>query len=220
MAGRIAVVGVPADGAPLAGPAAAALAAAEVVVGGRRHLSALAPTGARTLPVESDVASVLDAVAAEPGPVCVLASGDPGFFGILRSLSARFGSGRLDVHPAVSSVAVAFARLGLSWDDAVVVSAHGRPLDDAAAALRGVDKAAVLVSPDSPPEALGKALLASGPEVGAAYEVAVCSRLGTSAESVVRTDLPGLAAGTWDPLSVVLLHRPEAAGLHAPTLAW
>ena len=33
---------------------------------------------------------------------------------------------RLEVHPAPSSVALAFARLGLPWDDALVVSAHGR----------------------------------------------------------------------------------------------
>ena len=58
--------------------------------------------------------------------VCVLASGDPGFFGIVRALGERLGDGRVAVHPAPSAVALAFGRLGLSWDDAAVVSAHGR----------------------------------------------------------------------------------------------
>src|SRR5690606_29485493 len=75
------------------------------------------------------LAPALDAVAkyvAEDRPVVVLASGDPGFFGIVRALAERFGPERLDVRPGVPSVAAAFARIGLPWDDAVVVSAHGR----------------------------------------------------------------------------------------------
>jgi hypothetical protein len=38
--------------------------------------------------------------------------------------------------------------------------------------------------------------------------VAVCARLAEPDESVTRTDLAGLAAGTFDPLSVVVLRAP------------
>jgi precorrin-6Y C5,15-methyltransferase (decarboxylating) len=111
-------------------------------------------------------------------------------------------------------VALAFARLGVPWDDAAVVSAHGRDLADAAALVARHHKVAVLVSPDNPPEAVAKALLEAG--CGPRH-VAVCSHLAASDESVVRTDLDGLAAGTWDPLSVVLVWTgrlvPERAGL-------
>src|SRR5205085_3568608 len=131
-----------------------------------------------------------------------LASGDPGFFGVVRLLAERFGPDALDVRPAPSSVSLAFARIGLPWDDAVVVSAHGRPLADAARLAVHAPKAAVLVAPDAPPEALGKELLALGcPR----RDVAVCTRLGLARERVTHTDLDGLAAGTWDPLSVVVL---------------
>jgi precorrin-6Y C5,15-methyltransferase (decarboxylating) len=111
-------------------------------------------------------------------------------------------------------VALAFARLGVPWDDASVVSAHGRDLDDAVELVSHARKVAVLVSPENPPEALAKALLASG---CGPREVAVCSNLAERDETVVRTDLAGLAAQTWDPLSVVVLWRgelvPERAGL-------
>ena len=40
--------------------------------------------------------------------------------------SRAFGDAPLEIHPAPSSVALAFARLGLPWDDALVVSAHAR----------------------------------------------------------------------------------------------
>lgn len=208
MAERIVVVGL-----PMAGP----LPAVSLVVGGVRHLDAVeTPPGTPTLAIGRDVATVLAAIAAEPGVVAVLASGDPGFFGIVRALAAMFGPAALEVWPAPSSVSLAFARLGLPWDDAVVVSAHGRPLGAAAAAVARATKAAVLVSPDNPPEALGKELLALG---AAPAAVAVCSRLGQSDESVQRTDLEGLSAGTWDPVSVVVLLRGDPIAASAQ-LSW
>ena len=220
---RVTVIGVGCDGAPLSPAAAAALAGARLVVGARRHLGTLAPAGTPVVPLGSgdgvDLAQALDLMAGESGPVCVLASGDPGFFGVLRAVTARFGDARVEVHAALSSVAAAFARVGMPWDDAVVVSAHGRPLEDAVAVAAGTGKAAVLVSPDHPPEALGKALLAAGSRP---RHVHVCSRLGTASESVVTTDLAGLAGAAWDPLSVVVLVADEAgeAGAKAPVLAW
>jgi precorrin-6Y C5,15-methyltransferase (decarboxylating) len=158
----------------------------------------------------------MDLIDAESGPVCVLASGDPGFFGIVRPLAERFGSERLEVHPAPSSVALAFARLGMAWDDAVVVSAHGRSLSAAARAASSHPKVAVLVSPDSPPEALGRSLL----ELGAPHRrVAVCAQIGTASERVDVVDLVALADGRWDPLSVVIL-LGEPAVSRSPVLAW
>jgi precorrin-6Y C5,15-methyltransferase (decarboxylating) len=104
----------------------ALLAEADVVAGGRTVLAALAPSNARQVVLGARLSATLGVLADEPGHVCVLASGDPGFFGIVRALGAVVGRGRLEVHPAPSSVALAFARLGVPWDDALVVSAHAR----------------------------------------------------------------------------------------------
>ena len=174
----IAVVGVT---EPLGKDAQRAVDQADLVVGSRRQLDAVGREG---LELFGPVPEVLDAVAAEPGAVCVLASGDPGFFGIVRPLAERFGAEALAVHSAPSSVALAFARLGLPWDDAVVVSAHGRRLEDAVSVIRRAPKAAVLVSPDNRPEHLGRALL---DESATHTSVAVCSRLGLPDELVQRT---------------------------------
>ena len=98
----------------------------------------------------------LDALAAHDGDAVVLASGDPGFFGIVRALRER----GLDcvVLPATSSVALAFARAGLPWDDAVVVSAHGRELRAAVNVCRAYPKVAVLTGPGQGPAEIGAAL--------------------------------------------------------------
>jgi precorrin-6B C5,15-methyltransferase / cobalt-precorrin-6B C5,C15-methyltransferase len=208
------------------GPAAAdALARAEVMVGSDRQFREVGeahglPAGAERVRLAGPLDAVLATVAArsaEGRRVCVLASGDPGFFGIVRALGERLGPDRLAVHPAPSSVAMAFARLGLSWDDAVVVSAHGRPLEAAVAAARRAGKAAILTSPDNPPEAVGKALRAAG--WGREAEVAVVSRIGDAAERVLRLDLDGLAGGSFDPMSVVIVQATHAEA-QGPGLAW
>ena len=205
----IIVLGVSGDA-----PDVAATADADLVVGGRRHLEGLP---GRHLIIGGDMRAVLEGIDAERGVVCVLASGDPGFFGIVRALAERFGPEALDVRPAASSVSLAFARLGLPWDDAAVVSAHGRPLRAAARLAAASPKAAVLTSPDSPPEALGKELAVLGARHSQAV---VCSRLGTTQESVNEVDVAGLAAGTWDPVSVVVLLDNEAHVAPRPALAW
>jgi precorrin-6Y C5,15-methyltransferase (decarboxylating) len=122
------------------------------------------------------------------------------------------------VHPAPSSVSLAFARIGRSWDDAVVVSAHGRPLEAAVAASLRHAKVAVLTAPNLPPQALGRLLIEAG---SPPREVTVASRLGESGECITRTDLDGLASGTFDPMSVVLLLDPGlSTQTTMPSLTW
>ena len=153
--------------------------------------------------------------------VSVLASGDPGFFGIVRVLSERVGSGLLRVHPAPSSVSLAFARLGLSWDDATVVSAHGRPLADAVRAVRSSRQpsVAVLASPDSPPQVVAEALLAAGEPAGPETTAAVASRLGEEGEVVTVSGLAAVARGSFDPMSVLVL-AGRTSRREIPSVAW
>jgi precorrin-6Y C5,15-methyltransferase (decarboxylating) len=214
----VTVIGVADDRLDLLSPEArASLGEAEVVVGGRRHLAlfarwlATSAPGHRpdTLEIGADTDALMGRIRAQVssggGPLCVLASGDPGFFGIVRTLLRHLDRHQLRVLPAPSSVATAFARLGLPWDDAIVVSAHGRPLDHAVRAARTGAKVAVLTAPESPPERVGQALLAAGCAVDL---VAVCSRLGAADEEVRELSLQQLADGRFDPLSVVVLLGP------------
>jgi precorrin-6Y C5,15-methyltransferase (decarboxylating) len=212
---RIAVVGI-SGGEPVGKEARAAIDAATVVAGAPRHLHTLAPLGARALPIDGPLTAVVDEIEREHESVCVLASGDPGFFGIVRVLAERVGPDRLDVHPAPSSVSLAFARLGIPWDDAAVISAHGRPLTDAARRAIRHPKAAVLTAPDAPPEALGRELLA----LGAPHRrAAVCACLGEPEERVDVVTLDELATGAFDPVSVVVLLEGDGVP-PAPTLEW
>ena len=195
----ITVVGL--DGSPLPARAVERLASASLVMGGRRHLRELPlPDGVPTVALRDDPEEALRAVLAADGDVVVLASGDPGFFGVVRLLRERVPAPDLDVLPAVSSVALAFARLGLPWDDAVVVSAHGRSLRPAVAACRAHPKVAVLTSAGAGPAELAAAL------GGLDRRVAVLERLGLDGERVTVLAPADVAARTdWDPLNVVVV---------------
>ena len=215
----IAVVGL-IGGTAFGDAARAAIDTAGVVVGSARQLDlANPPSPCERVPLAGQLDDVFDRIAehrARGARVCVLASGDPGFFGIVRALGERFGRRALTVFPAPSSIALAFARVGLTWDDAVVVSAHGRALEAAISAAREASKVAVLTSPDNPPEAVGAALIAAG---CGPRDIAVVTRIGEEGEALTRCDLETLAGGAFDPMSVVLVVAPDRTSEGA-TVAW
>jgi precorrin-6B C5,15-methyltransferase / cobalt-precorrin-6B C5,C15-methyltransferase len=192
----ITIIGI--DGGPLSPVARDRLAAATLVAGAPRHLSLV--EGVETIGL-GDVAAAVRRLALHDGPAAVLASGDPGFFGIARAL-CRAGL-RPEVLPAVSSVALAFARLGLPWDDAVVVSAHGgaggRALRRAANACRAYPTVAVLTGPGAGPAELAAAL--------PGRRLVVASRLGHPDERVGDYD-----GRDWPDPTVVLALADEPAG--------
>ena len=207
----ITVVGM--DGSALSPQAEAALAAATLVAGARRHLAAVpvltTPSRARTI-VLGELAPALDALAAHDGDAVVLASGDPGFFGIVRVLRERGLA--VTVLPAVSSVAMAFARAGLPWDDAVVVSAHGRDPRPAVNVCRAHPKVAVLTGPGCGPAEIGAAL------AGWDRQLIVAEHLGTGDERLTECSPAGAAERTWEDPNVVL--ALGAALSRAPEPSW
>jgi precorrin-6B C5,15-methyltransferase / cobalt-precorrin-6B C5,C15-methyltransferase len=188
------------DGRPPGPDATDALAEARTVIGAPRHLSA-APIPETAERIElRHLDEALDTIAAREGPTAVLASGDPGFFGIVRALRARGITPY--VIPAVSSVADAFARIGLDWDDALVVSAHGRDPRKALAAALAHPKAAILTAPGTA-AGLARDLHAAGKRV---YAVEL---IGTPEEKV--SVLPA-ETGLADPNILIALDPDDAPG--------
>src|SRR3984957_17092770 len=256
----ITVIGV--DGSPLSRSAAAAVAGATLLVGGRRHLAAAgwspeeydrgtvpagtgaspggppsapgtgaspggppapgtgaSPGGPPSAPgtgprprvvVMGPLRPALDALAAHDGDAVVLASGDPGFFGIVRALRDR----GLDcvVLPATSSVAQAFARAGLPWDDAIVVSAHGRELRAAVNVCRAHPKVAVLTGPGQGPAEIGAAL------AGWPRRLLVAEDLGAPGERLTECSPADAAQREWSDPNVVLslVVPPQVPSIPAP----
>ncbi|MEU6310480.1 precorrin-6y C5,15-methyltransferase (decarboxylating) subunit CbiE [Streptomyces sp. NPDC047014] len=197
MADRVTVIGW--DGSPLTGAARSALSAATLVAGAAHHLALpeVPPTAERIRLGSLGLAA--RRIAGHRGTAVVFADGDPGFFGVVRTLRAPEHGLEVEVVPAVSSVAAAFARAGMPWDDARVVVAHPRTLRRAVNVCRAHPKVAVLTSPGAGPAEL--ALLLDGVH----RTFVVCEELGTEREQVSVLTSDKAADHSWRDPNVVIV---------------
>lgn len=185
---KIKVIGVGPGGARYLTPAAEeAIRGSGVLIGGRRHLDSFAGRGQERLDLTTNFQEMLELIRSrrESG-VAVLASGDPGLYGILKFLLKHFSPGEIEVIPGVSSVQLAFARLSMPWDDAVVLSAHGRPAEKVADLARQAEKAAVLTGTGGTTEEVFRLIGREGEK----KRFYLCFDLSLPGEAVVQID-PG-----------------------------
>jgi precorrin-6Y C5,15-methyltransferase (decarboxylating) len=207
------VVGLGDDGpAGLAPGPRALVAAATLLCGGERHLAFFPDHAAERFVIRAnldDLLRRLRAATAAERPV-VLASGDPCYYGIAPYLARHLGAERVVVHPHVSSVQLAFARLGVGWHDATVLSAHGRPLAPLLPRALAAAKLAFFTDEHNTPGAIAAALLAAGYPDGPAH---VFEHLGSRAERHTCCPLSALPERTFAPLNVLVVLReaPPAA---------
>jgi len=193
----------------------AALSRADLVAGDAEHLRStrhmLTPR-ATEMTIGDDVGTLLARLGTAGHPV-VLAPGDPGHFGVVRALAARFGPERLDVRPGVPAVAAAFAAAGLPWDDARVVTAQGRDPSAVLAICRRFPKVAVLTGPR-----LGPAGIAHG-LAGVTREIFVAEDLHGPRPRVTRATPDAGARDERSRPGVVLVIDPAHAVGAAPGMA-
>ncbi|MEV6839094.1 precorrin-6y C5,15-methyltransferase (decarboxylating) subunit CbiE [Streptomyces sp. NPDC051133] len=203
MADRVTVIGW--DGSPLTDAARSALGAATLVAGAAHHLALpeVPPTAERVR--LGSVALAARRIAAHRGTAVVFADGDPGFFGVVRTLRAPEFGLEVEVVPAVSAVAAAFARAGMPWDDAQVVVAHPRTLRRAVNVCRAHTKVAVLTAPGAGPAELGLLL------DGVHRTFVICEELGTEREQVTVVTSDKAADHTWRDPNVVIVIGGRAA---------
>ncbi len=104
------------------------IAAAQILIGGKRHLESFPDVAAQQVAITHDLARITDLITREMASrrIVVLASGDPLYFGIGAYFIRTLGRDRVRVWPNINTVAAASARIGKSWQDTTVVSLHGR----------------------------------------------------------------------------------------------
>ena len=164
-----------------------------------------------TFVIDKDLAALADRLARRRSDerCVVLASGDPLFFGIGRFLIERLGRDEVEVEPSVSSLQLAFARLGIPWEDATIASVHGRPLDRTLIPLLRASKVGLLTRDgDSPSEV---SAFYADRDAAYAYRASVCENLGAGDERITVAPLAELAGRRFADLNVLVLERTEPA---------
>lgn len=136
--------------------------------------------------------------------IVVLASGDPDLYGIAGYLREKIGRGSVETIANVSAIQIAFSRIKETWEDAVMLSVHSRPINRIVNRVRSSSKIAILTDNNNTPAKIAKTLLEAGMENCRAY---VCQDLGTKQESILRTDLKRLQNLDCSPLNILILLR-------------
>lgn len=132
------------------------------IIGGQRQLDLLpvCVRGERQLwPSPFSLAPLL---ARRGEPVCVLASGDPMFYGVGASLARQVPAEEMLILPAPSSVSLAAARLGWALQDVMTLSVVARPLAALNAHLASGVRLLVLSNDGQSPAAIAALLAESG----------------------------------------------------------
>lgn len=138
--------------------------------------------------------------------IALLVSGDPGIYSLLEKLSKKLGRDDYEVIPGISTIQLAFARIGMSWRDAKIISLHGRKVKNLAGQLKNHSKVFLLTDRYFPPDRIAKHLLKEGIEN---RRVVILENLSYPDERIIKTDLKRLnRMGGWG-LCAMIIEKDE-----------
>jgi precorrin-6Y C5,15-methyltransferase (decarboxylating) len=177
----------------------------EVLVGGERHLAFFPEFGGEKVVIKGGLSSIVERLQTETKRTVVLASGDPLFFGIGGYVANKC---HVELYPNLSSIQLAFAKMGESWQDAAFLSVHGRQMKGLAQRIDGKEKVALLTDEINSPGAIAKYLLYYGMKE---YRAFVAENLGGEEERTGWYSLEEMQDGLFSSLNVVILKRGSAA---------
>jgi precorrin-6Y C5,15-methyltransferase (decarboxylating) len=181
---------------------------AQVLVGGRRLLDYFPEHLGMKIPLGQDPEGTLKQLPplAETRRVVVLASGDPNFYGVGPLVVRVLGADRVVIHPNLTAVQTACARLRMPWQDATVVSLHGRAWEPLGAALGKPGPLIIYTDPEHTPKEIARFLRARG-----LTRVSLCvlEDLGQGTEQVTWLSLAEAEEKDFSPLNLVVV-APEA----------
>ncbi len=205
---ELAVIGIAGDSLDgLSVRARGLIDGAEIIFGSARLLALLPHHAAQKEVVDKRLGAVAARIreGLTEKRMVLLASGDPGCYGIAAYLNREIGPRHIEVIPAVSSVQLAFARINRSWHDARLLSVHGREMVHLVPEIERHQKVALLTDAENNPARIARALLAQGATDWQAY---LCENPGLPGEKVTQFDLQRLAVKKrFAPLNVLLLLR-------------
>lgn len=193
----------------------AAIERADCLIGARRMLDAVARPQQLIIDAIAPEA-IASHIAQHPecGVFCVVMSGDTGFYSGTKKLLPLLKACRVQVLPGLSSMSYLCARLGVSYEDAVPVSLHGRDFD-IAREVRRRRKVFTLVGGDGGMQALCERLTQAG--LGH-VRIAVGERLSYPDEAITRGTAQELRSHTFDKLSAALIENDTPNEIVTPGL--
>lgn len=147
-------------------------------------------------------------LAIEGNTVSILSTGDPGFSGVLNTVlriarEKNFPEEKIEVIPGISSLQLAAARNHIQWDNANVMTFHGR--ENIEEILKVINNGKTTIAlPSKKVRDMAQFLLDNG--VDEHREVVVCERLSYDDEKIVRSTLKDIANSEFTYMCIMVIY--------------
>ncbi len=180
----------------------------DCLIGGRRALRLFQPLHKEERLLEGSFEQVIPFLLEEreKKKIAVLVSGDPGLYSFLGTISQVLRKEDYVVIPGISTVQIAFAKIGERWEDATLLSLHGRKMDDLVAKVENSKKTFLFTDPGFPSEKIAAYLLEKGVENRRAI---VMENLTYPDERIVDADLNHIARMDGFGLCVMIIKKEQ-----------
>lgn len=133
----------------------------DVLIGGKRNLELFNDLDKEKMVISSNLADICAYIVENISKkrIAVLVTGDPGVFSMLEYLKGKLSNIEIDVTPGISSLQYLCSRLKLNWNDACIISLHGREAADWIEVVKKNNKVIIFTGGQYKPEIVCRELI-------------------------------------------------------------
>ena len=207
----VTIVGMGMSPKDLSSKALSIIKEADILIGGKRHLDYFSRLPAQKFPIYKNLKEVLSVIKTSirrRKKVVIIASGDPGYYGIASFLTEHLGKEKIEIIPNITTFQAAFAKIKESWDDALFLSLHGKPTPHLAPLIKKYRKVGLLTDHKNTPGKIAKSILSEDPSLRTA-SVFIIEELGGKKEKVHKCLLKDITNKKVSSLNVMIVISPS-----------
>lgn len=179
----------------------------DILIGSRRALELFSEVDADKIELGvhnmGEMLNYAVSKACEGKDVALLSTGDPGFSGVLKPILKLAGNLEFDVVPGVSSVQICASKLKISWDEANIITMHGKGISDELISLINNGKTTIIL-PNTTVEETIKYLLDKG--VDPNRKVSICENISYPDEKIINTTLKDVLSNKFGYMCVFVVY--------------
>lgn len=165
----------------------------DILMGSKRALKLFPDTKAEKIELNAknmgEMLNLAVSKACEGRAVALLSTGDPGFSGVLKPIKKLAGKLEFEVIPGISSIQICASKLQISWDEANIITMHGKGISDELISLLSNGRTTIIL-PNNTIEETVEYLLDQG--IDPNRRAAVCENLSYENEKIVEVQLKEL----------------------------
>jgi len=178
----------------------------DIIIGGKRALSLFKNVKKNKKTIGKNINKILKFIEKNRAKnIAVLTSGDPGLFSILKPIlaSASFSKDEVEIIPGISAVQLAFAKIKDTWEDAELITVHGRDVSLMIGKAKAQKKGKLVILTDSKttPNLIAEKLLKNGINKHAF----VCENVGLENEKMLEGELESIKNKKFSGNSIMIL---------------